>query len=132
MSRCTVFDETASLRESEEVLGRRPSLISWWIVWRRLQRGRSLKAPARPMGRFYWRHASVGLVGVEGTLGKRRVFGARFPVPGSRKGPNRAPNTEYRALSHFTRGRSSLAVAASFPLGSSSRYFWRCSRAAAF
>ena len=33
---------------SELVLGCRPSLISWWIVWSRRQSGRSLNAPARP------------------------------------------------------------------------------------
>src|SRR5450432_2476648 len=48
MSRCTVFVETESAAASELVLGCRPSLISWWIVWSRRQRGRSLNAPARP------------------------------------------------------------------------------------
>ncbi len=36
------------------------------------------------------------------------------------------------AAGYFSSGSNSLAVAASFPFGSSSRYFWKCSFAAAF
>src|SRR6266498_2013546 len=53
MSRWTVLEETDRRAASEEVLGRRPSLISWWIVWRRRQSGRSLNAPARPTKKRY-------------------------------------------------------------------------------
>src|SRR4051812_459697 len=52
MSRCTVFDDTESWLARELVFGCRPSLISWWIVWRRRHRGRSLNAPSRPTARF--------------------------------------------------------------------------------
>src|SRR6266508_967870 len=53
MSRWTVLEDTDRRAASVEVLGRRPSLISWWIVWRRRQSGRSLNAPARPTKKRY-------------------------------------------------------------------------------
>src|SRR6266542_678526 len=72
MSLWTVLEDIDRRAASVEVLGRRPSLISWWIVWRRRQSGRSLNAPARPTRRnyqlsstFYVRRSTSGLVNVE-------------------------------------------------------------------
>src|SRR6266498_2659993 len=83
MSLWTVLEDTDRRAASVEVLGRRPSLISWWIVWRRRQSGRSLNAPARPTGGFY---------------GKERLVILRSPTRQSRygDGAREAPNCSRR------------------------------------
>src|SRR6185369_13140267 len=93
MSRWTVLEDTERSFASEEVLGRRPSLISWWIVWRRRQSGLSLNAPARPTVRSYQlsRSKKESLVPGPWSLVGDRDYGLRTKDQGL--GPRPAPTS---------------------------------------
>src|ERR1700693_1968045 len=99
MSRWTVLDETERSFASEDVLGRRPSLISWWIVWRRRQSGRSLKAPARPTGRLYWKNRVIPCH--PGRSEGSAPFLARDVLSWLRAGPERIEGTVEQILRRF-------------------------------